>query len=80
MLQEPVPRNVSLTNLKDISQRGVLSHGREQQVAEGYKAGINDLALDRGEARGIVLNNCSPKGYPGLAQVGNMGLQSKILR
>jgi dihydroxyacid dehydratase/phosphogluconate dehydratase len=27
-----------------------------------------------------VLKNCGPKGYPGMAEVGNMGLPSKILR
>jgi L-arabonate dehydrase len=27
-----------------------------------------------------VLKNCGPKGYPGMAEVGNMGLPPKILR
>jgi dihydroxy-acid dehydratase len=28
----------------------------------------------------LVLKNCGPKGYPGMAEVGNMGLPPKILR
>jgi L-arabonate dehydrase len=27
-----------------------------------------------------VLKNCGPKGYPGMAEVGNMGLPAKLLR
>jgi L-arabonate dehydrase len=27
-----------------------------------------------------VLKNCGPKGYPGMAEVGNMGLPPKLLR
>ncbi len=37
VLEEPILRNISLANLKGISQRGILSHGREQQVAEDYR-------------------------------------------
>ena len=28
----------------------------------------------------MVLKNCGPKGYPGMGEVGNMGLPPKILR
>ena len=28
----------------------------------------------------LVLKNCGPKGYPGMAEVGNMGLPPKVLR
>jgi dihydroxyacid dehydratase/phosphogluconate dehydratase len=28
----------------------------------------------------MVLKNCGPKGYPGMPEVGNMGLPAKILR
>ena len=28
----------------------------------------------------MVLKNCGPRGYPGMAEVGNMGLPPKILR
>ncbi len=28
----------------------------------------------------MVLKNCGPKGYPGMAEVGNMGLPPKVLR
>ena len=28
----------------------------------------------------MVLKNCGPRGYPGMAEVGNMGLPSKVLK
>ena len=28
----------------------------------------------------LVLKNCGPKGYPGMAEVGNMGLPPKVLK
>ncbi len=37
ILEEPILKNVSLANLAGISQRGVLSRGREQQVAERFR-------------------------------------------
>ncbi|MBC7675494.1 MAG: dihydroxy-acid dehydratase, partial [Rhodoferax sp.] len=47
---------------------------------DDYKAKINDEALDIDESCIMVLKNCGPKGYPGMAEVGNMGLPPKILR
>ena len=47
---------------------------------DDYKAKINDEALDIDETCIMVLKNCGPKGYPGMAEVGNMGLPPKILR
>ena len=46
---------------------------------EHYKARIDDPALDRRCACVLVLN-CGPKGYPGMAEVGNMGLPPKVLQ
>ncbi|OWJ79469.1 multiple monosaccharide ABC transporter ATP-binding protein [Haematobacter genomosp. 1] len=37
ILEEPILRNISLANLRGVSQKGVLSRGREQLVAEGYR-------------------------------------------
>ncbi|WP_339947811.1 L-arabinonate dehydratase [uncultured Albimonas sp.] len=45
-----------------------------------YKARIADEALDIDETCVMVLKNCGPKGYPGMAEVGNMGLPPKVLR
>ena len=45
-----------------------------------YKARIEDEALDIDETCVMVLKNCGPKGYPGMAEVGNMGLPPKVLR
>jgi L-arabonate dehydrase len=47
---------------------------------DDYKARINDEALDIDETCVMVLKNCGPRGYPGMAEVGNMGLPPKILR
>ncbi len=45
-----------------------------------YKARINDDALDIDETCVMVLKNCGPRGYPGMAEVGNMGLPPKVLK
>jgi len=47
---------------------------------DDYKAQINDDSLDIDETCIMVLKNCGPKGYPGMAEVGNMGLPPKILK
>lgn len=47
---------------------------------DDYKARINDEALDIDETCVMVLKNCGPRGYPGMAEVGNMGLPPKVLR
>nr|HQU70385.1 IlvD/Edd family dehydratase [Albidovulum sp.] len=47
---------------------------------DDYKARIEDDALDIDETCVMVLKNCGPKGYPGMAEVGNMGLPPKVLK
>ncbi|MDP7174557.1 MAG: dihydroxy-acid dehydratase, partial [Alphaproteobacteria bacterium] len=42
-----------------------------------YKTRIIDPDLDVDESCVLVLKNCGPKGYPGMAEVGNMGLPPK---
>jgi len=46
---------------------------------EHYKQRIDDPALDVDETSVMVLKNCGPRGYPGMAEVGNMGLPPKLL-
>ncbi|MBT6441748.1 MAG: dihydroxy-acid dehydratase [Alphaproteobacteria bacterium] len=46
---------------------------------DDYKARIDDPDLDIDENCIMVLKNCGPRGYPGMAEVGNMSLPSKIL-
>ena len=46
---------------------------------ENYKARIDDPELDIDASSIMVLQNCGPKGYPGMAEVGNMGLPKKLL-
>lgn len=47
---------------------------------DDYKSKINDDTLDIDETCIMVLKNCGPKGYPGMAEVGNMGLPPKVLK
>lgn len=47
---------------------------------DDYKARINDDNLDIDENCVMVMKNCGPKGYPGMAEVGNMGLPPKVLK
>lgn len=46
---------------------------------EDYKARIDDDALDVDETCILVLKHVGPKGYPGMPEVGNMGLPKKLL-
>ena len=46
---------------------------------EDYKQRIHDPGLNVDETSILVLQNCGPKGYPGMPEVGNMGLPKKLL-
>ncbi|MBT1701344.1 dihydroxy-acid dehydratase [Fulvivirgaceae bacterium PWU4] len=46
---------------------------------EDYKARIDDPNLDVDENSILVLKNVGPKGYPGMPEVGNMGIPKKLL-
>ena len=46
---------------------------------DDYKARINDPALEVDASSVLVMKHCGPKGYPGMAEVGNMGLPAKLL-
>lgn len=46
---------------------------------DDYKARINDPELDVDASSVLVMKHCGPKGYPGMAEVGNMGLPAKLL-
>ncbi len=47
---------------------------------DDYKARVDDPELDIDASCVMVLKGCGPKGYPGMPEVGNMGLPAKILR
>ncbi len=47
---------------------------------EDYKARFDDPDLEIDETSVMVMQNCGPRGYPGMAEVGNMGLPSKLLK
>jgi L-arabonate dehydrase len=47
---------------------------------EDFHQRIDDENLDVDEHCVLVLKNCGPKGYPGMAEVGNMPLPPKVLR
>jgi L-arabonate dehydrase len=50
------------------------------ETIDHYKASIDDPNLDIDEASIMVLKNCGPRGYPGMAEVGNMALPQKLLK
>ncbi|HUP29827.1 MAG TPA: IlvD/Edd family dehydratase [Usitatibacter sp.] len=45
---------------------------------EDFHARIDELDIDASAV--MVLKNCGPKGYPGMAEVGNMPLPEKLLK
>lgn len=47
---------------------------------EDYKSRIDDPELDVDEHTVLVLKGCGPKGYPGMPEVGNMALPTKLLK
>jgi len=47
---------------------------------EDFHARIDDPDLEVDETSVLVLQNCGPKGYPGMPEVGNMPLPPKLLR
>ncbi|HXY49487.1 MAG TPA: IlvD/Edd family dehydratase [Terriglobales bacterium] len=50
------------------------------ETIEEFHSRINDENLDIDESCVMVLKNCGPRGYPGMAEVGNMMLPAKVLR
>ncbi|MGL6215023.1 IlvD/Edd family dehydratase [Billgrantia desiderata] len=46
---------------------------------DDYKARINDPDLEVDASSVLVMKNCGPRGYHGMAEVGNMGLPAKLL-
>ncbi|MBV1908417.1 MAG: dihydroxy-acid dehydratase [Kangiellaceae bacterium] len=65
------------------ASRHLLKHRGKAVVFDSfdhYKQRINDPDLDIDENSIMVLKNCGPKGYPGMAEVGNMGLPPKLLK
>jgi dihydroxy-acid dehydratase len=47
---------------------------------EDFHARVDDPKLDIDEGCVMVLKNCGPKGYPGMGEVGNMPLPTRILK
>jgi L-arabonate dehydrase len=61
----------------------LLQHRGRAVVFESIEechAQVNDETLDIDESCVMVLKNCGPRGYPGMAEVGNMMLPEKLLR
>jgi dihydroxy-acid dehydratase len=50
------------------------------ETSDDFHARIDDENLGVDENCILVLKNCGPKGYPGMAEVGNMPLPPKVLR
>ncbi len=49
------------------------------ETIEDFHAKINDPDLPADKDSVLVLKNVGPKGYPGMAEVGNMGMPKKLL-
>ncbi|MEX2514028.1 MAG: IlvD/Edd family dehydratase [Cyclobacteriaceae bacterium] len=61
---------------------GLMKHTGKAVVFEDiddYKNNIDDPELDIDENSVMILKNVGPKGYPGMPEVGNMGLPLKVL-
>jgi len=61
---------------------GLLAHRGRAVVfedIEDYHARIDDPDLEVDATSILVLKGCGPKGYPGMPEVGNMGLPPKLL-
>ena len=61
----------------------LMKHKGRAVVFENIKdfhSRIDDPKLDIDENCVMVLKNCGPKGYPGMAEVGNMPLPPKVLK
>jgi dihydroxy-acid dehydratase/L-arabonate dehydrase len=69
--------------LKPSAATGALLRHRGRAVVfesfDDYKQRIADPELDVTPDSVLVMKNCGPKGYPGMAEVGNMGLPPKLL-
>ncbi len=69
--------------LKPSAATGALMVHRGRAVVfediDDYKRRIVDPNLDIDASSVMVLKNCGPRGYPGMAEVGNMGLPPKLL-
>ena len=50
------------------------------ETIEDFHGRIDDPQLDIDETCVMVLKNCGPRGYPGMAEVGNMPLPPKLLK
>ena len=64
------------------SEHLLLHRGRAVvfENVEELHSRINDENLDIDENSVMVLKNCGPRGYPGMAEVGNMPIPPKLLR
>jgi L-arabonate dehydrase len=64
------------------SERLLLHRGRAVvfENIEELHSRVNDENLDIDENCVMVLKNCGPRGYPGMAEVGNMPIPPKLLR
>src|SRR6478736_3839977 len=94
-MKKPFKKNTGLTVLRgNLAPQGaiikpsaatpkLLKHKGRAVVFENiedFHGRIDDPDLDIDEKCVMVLKNCGPKGYPGMAEVGNMPLPPKLLK
>ena len=74
MEQSSSPRRRASTSLRHRGRAVVFAD------VEELHSRVNDDSLDIDENCVMVLKNCGPRGYPGMAEVGNMPIPPKLLR
>jgi len=92
---EPLKSNAGITVLKgNLAPKGaviktsaasshLLEHRGRAVVFENVEelhSRVHDENLEIDESSVMVLKNCGPRGYPGMAEVGNMPIPAKLLR
>jgi L-arabonate dehydrase len=69
-----IKASAASTELLEHTGRAVVFESPEEMLAS-----IDDEQLDIDETCIMVLKNCGPKGYPGMAEVGNLPMPKKLL-
>jgi L-arabonate dehydrase len=82
VLRGNLARNGAVIKVAAATPRLTVHRGRAVvfDSIEDYRARVDDPRLDVDENSVLVLRNCGPCGYPGMAEVGNMGIPAKLLQ
>jgi L-arabonate dehydrase len=79
----PLPRETKTGLIGQPEVGHLLQHRGRAVVFESVEelhSRVHDESLDIDENCMMVLKNCGPRGYPGMAEIGNMPIPAKLLR